>query len=105
MGVAEAAFVSSALLREGIFPVLMKQRAAVVMATTPSEKPTSLFMELIRHVDEKGNTRMYVVRSGQPCKSCMKGSEPWYVSLFFSSFLPLYTHFSPYKQDVSSYFG
>ncbi len=67
------------LLREGVFPVAMKKRAAVVMATTPSEKPGSLFMELIRATDEQGRPRMYVVRSGQPCDDCMRTKEPWCV--------------------------
>lgn len=75
--VDEAAFVNSSLLREGVFPVLMKKRAACWMATTPSEKLSSLFMELIRQVDDNGDTLMNVVRSGQPCKSCMKTTSPW----------------------------
>lgn len=60
-------------------------------ATTPSDKPGSLFMvtrlhcdsvltriqELIRATDEHGRPRMYVVRSGQPCAECMRTKEPW----------------------------
>ncbi len=55
----------------------MKKRSSVVMATTPSEKPTSLFMELIAQTDEKGRPRMHVVRSGQPCGPCSRTKEPW----------------------------
>ena len=61
---------------DGFFPVAMKKRSFLIMATTPGP-PNSLFMQLIALKDEKGQSKLRVVRSGQPCDSCMKGKEPW----------------------------
>lgn len=71
----EAAFCKDALMIDGFFPVAMKKRSAIIMATTPG-KPTSLFMNLILLKDENGVPKMRVIRSGQPCDTCMKGKDP-----------------------------
>ena len=60
---------------DGFFPVAMKKRSFLMLATTPGP-PNSFFMNLIATVDEKGNPKLRVVRSGQPCDACMKTKEP-----------------------------
>jgi hypothetical protein len=72
----EVWFCHDSLMIDGFFPVAMKKRSALIMATTPGP-PTALFARLIALKDEKGNAKMRLIRSGQPCETCQKGSTPW----------------------------
>lgn len=74
--VDEAAFVKPALLTEGMIPVAMKDRACLIMPTTPGLR-NSYFMNLVALKSEDGKPRMPLIRVGQPCAACMKTSEPW----------------------------
>jgi hypothetical protein len=77
--VDEAAFVKTPLLTEGIFPVtITKEKACVIMPTTPGKR-NSYFMNLIALKAADGKPRMPLIRVGQPCRACMKTSEPWCV--------------------------
>ena len=72
----EVWFCYDSIMIDGFFPVAMKRRSCLVMATTPG-KPTALFARLIALKDEKGLPKMKLIRSGQPCEPCMKTSTPW----------------------------
>jgi hypothetical protein len=80
--VDEAAFCKPALLTEGMIPVAMKERACLIMPTTPGPR-NSYFMNLVSLKSDDGKPRMPLIRVGQPCATCMKTSEPWYGSIFF----------------------
>ena len=60
-----------------MIPVAMKDRAALVMPTTPGPR-NSYFMQLVAMKAEDGKARMPLIRVGQPCRECMKTNEPWY---------------------------
>jgi hypothetical protein len=73
----EVWFCHDSIILDGFVPVAMKRRSCLVMATTPG-KSTALFARLISLKDEKGKPKMRLIRSGQPCDSCMqKSSTPW----------------------------
>lgn len=59
-----------------MIPVAMKERACLIMPTTPGPR-NSYFMNLVSLKSEDGKPRMPLIRVGQPCAACMKTAEPW----------------------------
>jgi len=64
------------VFKEGLFPVMMQRRAVMFLITTPGP-PESYFMRLLQVTDEHGQPKMRLIRLGQSCDECAKGSTPW----------------------------
>ena len=46
------------------------------MASTPGD-PNGYWMRLLQIKGEDNKPRMPLLRFGQPCATCMEGTEPW----------------------------